>query len=121
MVCVCVHLLLLVLFIRRCRSNLSTVALITAECEGVTWPRDVYGPLLIGRYRCLSERECKGKHRLCADCSGVIGVEAEDGGWTNRRESKKEELERRKCRRAEVRRVRRLEEWGENVHSLKYR
>lgn len=32
----------------------------------------------IGRYRCLSELECKGKHRLCADCSGVIGVEVDD-------------------------------------------
>lgn len=36
-------------------------------------------PVSIRRYHCLSERECKGKHGLCAHCSGVIGAEAEDG------------------------------------------
>lgn len=33
-------------------------------------------PPSIGRYRCLSEQECEGKHGLCAHCSGVIQVEA---------------------------------------------
>lgn len=31
-------------------------------------------------YNCLSEWECKGKHGLCADSRGVIGVEGEDDG-----------------------------------------
>lgn len=35
-------------------------------------------PISIGPYCYLSERECKGKHRLCAVSPGVIGVEAED-------------------------------------------
>lgn len=32
-------------------------------------------PLSIGRYRCLSEQECEGKHR-----SGVIGGAEDEGG-----------------------------------------
>lgn len=50
-------------------------------------------PPSIGHYRCLSEQECKGKHGLCADRSGVIEVEAEDEEGRRGREAHKKEVE----------------------------
>lgn len=47
-------------------AGLSNLTLTTMECGGVTWRRGVLRPVSIARYRCLSERECKGKHGLCA-------------------------------------------------------
>jgi len=61
------------------RSNLQPVALIThALTTSHLWP------VSIGSYRCLSPRECKGKHALCApqmSCNrgGVKGRELGKG------------------------------------------
>lgn len=109
-VCVYVHLLFFLCvcwFIWRCRSNLSTVTLIRAECEGVTWLRDVYGPYRSGPiavYRSGNARVNTGFVQTAQVLSGwrlKTGWD-EEGGGEHKRGAEKEEVKRR----AKVRRRR---------------
>lgn len=73
----------------------------------------------IGCYRCLSERECKGKHGLCADSWGVIGVEGEDGAGFGEGERDRKGEDRMRKRKGAVRTtIQNVQLWGSFIKAL---